>query len=120
MADPITWGVIGALALTGASTGYQINAANGAEEQQDAALREQKEATDKALADQKKQAADAKKEQSELAAQSAAQAAARSSRSASKRRPLEAGSAGRSSTILTSPLGEVGQLSGGGKTLLGQ
>lgn len=119
MADPITWAVIGGLALAGAGTGYQINASNEAADKADATAKVQKASQDALLKDQTAQADQMQKEQTQAEAQAAAQANNNATSSVNRSKALAGGAFGRSDTILTSPLGLQGTAPTTAKTLLG-
>lgn len=117
MSDPVTWAVIGGLALAGAGTGYQINAANEQADKANSAADAQRKAQDQLLSDQtaqQKSMEDQQAKQNQQAQNNALVALA-----ATRKRSLAAGAGGRSDTILTSPLGITTSAPTYGKTLLG-
>lgn len=111
-AVPIILGI--SAAISAGTAGYQINEANEQQEKADAAAAEQKRQQDKALLD-------AENEKKALAQQEAAMTQKSASESM-KRAALLRGrgtAAGRSGTILTSPLGVPGTVATGSRTILG-
>lgn len=111
MGDPLSIAFgIGSLALAGASTGYQINAAEEAKSRASAQAKEAKQKTESALAEVENR----KKEEEFKASQVELRDVAKK-----KQRALAAGSQGRAGTILTSAVGIPNQNQAPGKTLLG-
>lgn len=115
--------VVGATAAA-AGTGYTIYKANEASDKADAAAKEQAEAQARILAEQKKQTDQAKTEADQMAAD--AQNLTNRNSAAARVKALATNAQGRSSTILTSPLGVPnanapanGSPLAPGKTLLG-
>jgi hypothetical protein len=94
-----------------------IQAMNDAKEQ----AARQKEQQDKLIAEQEQARMDAEKQRKVEEDLTAAELQTTSNKnSRGRQRQLAKGAQGRRSTLLTSPLGEVGDLESGKKTLLGE
>lgn len=111
------------VAVAAGSAAYSGVEASNAADKADRIREEQKLASEKVFAEQKTAAEEAQKQQDLAASQSAAQAANKEAQKLLRSRQKSVASAGdvtgRSSTILTSPLGVTGQPAQAGKTLLG-
>lgn len=109
------------LALTAASTGYQVKNANDMADKADAQAKAEKTAQDQQVSAEEQQAKDVQTQQSQATAQANAQTSQTvSSPTVNASKALAAGAGTRNDTILTSPLGITSApAQGAAKTLLG-